>query len=130
MPRPGCRCVRSPRTDRPLRWSPSLIWEKEQKGSPGHGENRGFGACSGSDEELGCRLERLTVPAAKGSIGRVRRAGPAPTRYVDESGLLPVAAQRSEEQTAELQSPMRSSDAAFCLNKKKLHIHMNNIYHV
>src|SRR5690606_19908981 len=35
----------------------------------------------------------LTLPAAKGSIGRVRRAGPAPTQYLDESGLLAVAAQ-------------------------------------
>src|SRR3546814_1976650 len=99
MPRPGCRCVRSPRTDRPLRWSPSLIWEKEQKGSPGHGENRGFGACSGSDEELGCRLEGLTVPAAEGS----------------PSGRRP----RSEEHTSELQSLMRISYAVFCLKKKR-----------
>src|SRR5690606_30033827 len=28
---------------------------KRAKGSPGHGENRGFGACSGSDEEWGHR---------------------------------------------------------------------------
>src|SRR3546814_10628027 len=48
--------------------------------------------------------------------------GVSPTKFI------PIAEERSEEHTSELQSLMRISHAVFCLKKKKEHIHTCNSY--
>src|SRR3546814_1384784 len=54
-----------------------------------------------------------------GERARSARAGSHPDREGEGRSDHPVAVQRSEEHTSELQSLMRISYAVFCLKKKK-----------
>src|SRR3546814_8241596 len=79
--------------------------------------------------------ESLTRPRSDQTLGpknglRLRPRARLISRKQSESpsdGKSPVARQRSEEHTSELQSLMRISYAVFCLKKKKKHLKISHM---
>src|SRR3546814_9315567 len=109
IPRPGRRCFRSPRTDRLQRSPPSLNKNAAGHDGPAAGtgtSRRRSGVDHGHPEGEVLFLARHVV--------HMRHRLRFGLRLAD----LEAAAERSEENTSELQAPMRKSYAVFRFKKK------------